>query len=111
MRPLTAHGPQQTSPELVVVVSHPLDDDMVERWQTTLAEALAAQPKRLIIDLSACPRMDAAAIVLLLRAHRQMVCADGTLVLRRPKPRVRRLLSLGRIDQVLEVDPDDPETT
>jgi anti-anti-sigma regulatory factor len=50
--------------------------------------------------------MDAAAIVMLLRVHRQMLRADGALVLRTPPARVRRMLTLARVEQVLEVEED-----
>jgi anti-anti-sigma factor len=89
--------------EIVVVVTTELDGGTVERWSAELADALARRPARLVVDLADCSRIDAAAIAVLLRAHAQMLRADGVLLLRRPRARVRRTLRLARVDQVLEV--------
>jgi anti-anti-sigma factor len=99
--------------ELVVVVTDALDGGAVEPWSRALADAAERRPHRLVVDLAACPRIDAAAIVMLLRMHRQMVHADGALVLRTPPARVRRMLMLARVQQVLEVegDPGHPGRT
>ncbi|GGL09317.1 hypothetical protein GCM10012284_49950 [Mangrovihabitans endophyticus] len=91
-------------PEIVVVVTGPLAADAVDRWGRTLADAALTGPRRLIADLTDCPMVDAAAIVMLLRTHRQMVRAGGTLTLRGPSQRVRRTLRLARVDQVLAVE-------
>jgi anti-anti-sigma factor len=92
--------------ELVVVVTDPLDGGAVEPWSHVLTDAAERRPGRLVVDLAACPRMDAAAIVMLLRVHRQMLRADGALVLRTPPARVRRMLTLARVEHVLEVEED-----
>jgi anti-anti-sigma factor len=96
--------------ELVVVVTDALDGGAVEPWSRVLADAAGRRPERLVVDLAACPRMDAAAIVMLLRVHRQMLRADGALVLRTPPARVRRMLTLARVEQVLEVEEDPGHT-
>jgi anti-anti-sigma factor len=59
---------------------------------------------RLVLDLARCSSIDAAAIVYLLNLHREMVCADTTLTLRAPVPRVRRMLHLGRMDHVFSIE-------
>jgi anti-anti-sigma factor len=95
---------------MVVVVTDPLDDEVIEQWGQRVTRALASRPDRLIIDLTACPRIDAAAIVLLLQIHRQMECTDAQLILRRPAPPVRHMLSMARIDHVLQVEqPEDSD--
>jgi anti-anti-sigma factor len=94
--------------EVVVVVTDPLDGAAVGYWSRVLAEAVARCPDRLVVDLAACPRIDAAAIVALLRVHAQMLRAGGGLRLRTPPARVRRMLRLARVEQVLEVE-EDPE--
>jgi anti-anti-sigma factor len=90
--------------EIVVVVTDPLDGGAVDRWAGELAAAVHHRPERLVADLTGCAWIDAAAIVVLLRTHRQMIGANGTFVLRRPPARVRRTLRLARVDQVLEVE-------
>jgi anti-anti-sigma factor len=96
--------------DVVVVVTDPLDGATVGYWSRVLADAAARRPDRLVVDLAACPRMDAAAIATLLRLHGQMLCAGGGLLLRTPPARVRRMLRLARVEQVLAVeeDPDQP---
>jgi anti-anti-sigma factor len=90
--------------EIVVVVTDPLDGGVAGPWMAELAAALDHRPDRLVVDLSGCSRIDAAAIEVLLRAHARMLRADGTLRLRRPAARVRRTLRLARVDQVLDVE-------
>jgi anti-anti-sigma factor len=90
--------------EIVVQVTQPLDGDAVETWSAELAAAADQRPARLIVDLTACPRIDAAAIVVLLRTHGRLLRAHGTLLLRHPSARIRRTLRLARVDQVLEVE-------
>ena len=94
-------------PETVVVVTGALDGAAVERWRRLLEDASALEPERLVVDLRGVPWIDAAAIVLLLQLHRRMVCADGRLVIRSPADRVRRMLALAHVDQVLEVEPQE----
>ncbi|MFI6076492.1 STAS domain-containing protein [Actinoplanes sp. NPDC051343] len=95
-------------PEAVVIVTEGLEGPAVERWARLIAEAVALHPASLIIDLRACPLVDAAAIAVLLRAHRGMVAAGGSLTLRFPRDKVRRTLRLARLDQVFEVDAGVP---
>ena len=95
---------QHVIPETVVVVTEALDRAAVERWRHLIEDAGALAPERLVVDLQRVPWIDAAAIVLLLQVHRTMVCADGRLILRSPAPRVRQMLRLARVDQVLEVE-------
>jgi anti-anti-sigma factor len=95
-------------PETVVIVTEALTGDSVERWGRLIADAVALHPRLLIIDLRACPLVDAAAIAVLLWAHRTAVADGGRLVLRTPRDRVRRTLRLARLDQVFEVDTGVP---
>lgn len=91
-------------PETVVIVTEALEGDAVERWGRLIADAVALRPHLLVIDLRRCPLVDAAAITVLLWAHRAMVHAGGRLTLRAPDGRVRRTLRLARLEQVFEVE-------
>ncbi|OJF11373.1 anti-anti-sigma factor [Couchioplanes caeruleus] len=91
-------------PEIVVEVTGALAGSTVEAWSHTFTRASDSRPARLIIDLAACPSIDTAAIVILLRVHRQMKRSGGRLLLRRPGPAVLRLFYVARVDQVLEVE-------
>jgi anti-anti-sigma factor len=95
-------------PETVVIVTEALEADAVERWARLIADAVALHPGALIIDLRSCPLVDAAAIAVLLWAHRSTVADGGRLVLRAPRDRVRRSLRLARLDQVFEIDAGVP---
>jgi anti-anti-sigma factor len=94
---------EQPERETTVVVTEALDGAAVDRWRPRLAEAAAEKPDRLIVDLRRSPRIDAAAIVVLLQLHRDLMRADGRLTLRAPAG-VRRMLGLARVDHVLEVE-------
>ena len=99
--------PEHTIPETTVVVTEALEGAAVARWGRLIGETLALRPQKLTVDLRHSPRVDAAAIVMLLQTHRAMVCADGRLTLREPAGKVRRMLSLARVDQVLEIEEPD----
>ncbi|MFF5180289.1 STAS domain-containing protein [Micromonospora sp. NPDC000316] len=64
---------------------------------------LALRPARVVVDLSRCRHIDAAAIGLLLDVHRRLIRADGVLTVRNPNPRIRRILHTARLDQVLPI--------
>jgi anti-anti-sigma factor len=95
-------------PETVVIVTEALEGDAVERWGRLIADAVALNPRSLIVDLRACPLLDAAALTVLLWAHRSMVAAGGRLTLRAPGGRVRRTVRLARLEQVFEVEAGVP---
>ncbi|MFI5496867.1 STAS domain-containing protein [Actinoplanes sp. NPDC051859] len=94
-------------PELVVAVSGALAGSTVPQWSREFDRVARTGADRLVVDLSACPRIDTAAIVILLRLHRQMKRSGGRLVLRHPAPAVVRLFMVARVDQVLTVE-DSP---
>ncbi|MGC4864876.1 STAS domain-containing protein [Micromonospora sp. DT53] len=64
---------------------------------------LALHPAQVVVDLSGCRHIDAAAIGLLLDVHRRLARADGVLTIRDPNPRIRRILHTARLHQVLPV--------
>jgi anti-anti-sigma factor len=64
---------------------------------------LALHPGQIVVDLSGCRHIDAAAIGLLLDTHRRMVRAGAVLTLRDPNPRIRRILATAHLDRVLPV--------
>jgi anti-anti-sigma regulatory factor len=104
LSPEEVRMPEHTIPETTVVVTEALEGAAVKRWSGTIAAAAALEPRLLVIDLSRSPRIDASAIVMLLQAHRTMVCADGRLLVRGPVPAVRRMLSLARVDRALDIE-------
>jgi anti-anti-sigma factor len=95
--------------ETLFVVTEALEGPAVERWGRLLDEAAVRRPERLVLDLRHSPRIDAAAIDLLLRVHRRVLGFGGRLVLRAPGKRVRRVLALARVEQVLDVEDARPD--
>ena len=95
---------QPAIPEVVVAVTGPLDGPAIDRWRRLIDDAVALHPARLVVDLSGSHHIDAAAIVLLLQVHRQLICADAQLVLRAPVPRVCRMLRLAHVDRVFDIE-------
>lgn len=88
-----------------VFITQELDLNGLSRLSGLLNDALALQPVVLVIDVAQCPFMDAAAIDVLLEAHRRACRDGGLLTLRSPSARLRRNLRLARADRVLHVTP------
>jgi anti-anti-sigma factor len=93
-----------TGPPVVeVVVEGELDVSSVGRVRETLHDALSVRPQRLVVDLTACPFVDASALTMLLDIHRRAWRAGGVLTLRGCSPRVLRLLSLTGLRRVFDI--------
>ena len=95
-----------TVPEAVVLVSEPLEDEAVGRWERLIGDAADIRPRQLVVDLQAVDRIDESAVVMLLRTHRRIMLTDGRLVVRGAQGRVRDMLRHGRVDSVLDVEED-----
>jgi anti-anti-sigma factor len=93
-----------------IVVTEPLDLTGVRKLGPVVDAVLARRPARLVVDVSACPRVDAAGIGLLLDTHRRMWRLGGVLTLRSPSSRIRRLFQVARVDQVFHVVSGPPTT-
>ena len=93
-----------TAPTVEVVITEELDASSVPRVAALLHEAADLQPEHLVVDLTACPFIDAEAIGMLLDVHRRLWSAGGRLTLRSPGPRVVRTLRLARVENVLHVE-------
>jgi anti-anti-sigma factor len=98
-----APAPVLRSAVAVVAVQGPLEVGTVPRVREQLAEALAARPARLVVDLADCPFVDACALTMLLDLHRRCCRAGGVLTLRGCSPRVLRLLSLTGLRRVFDL--------
>ncbi|HET6257914.1 STAS domain-containing protein [Pseudonocardia sp.] len=73
----------------------------------SLTDALAAlrdaQPELVVIDLSELQFVDARGLGALVEADRDLRAGGGSLVLARPDPHVRRVLTLTAVDTQIEV--------
>jgi anti-anti-sigma factor len=92
-------------PKLEVIVTEPVNAASLPQLTATLAEALEVRPIQLVVDLSACPAIDAAGIAVLLDTHRRIRRDGGYLTVRAPAAHVRRNLRLAHTDRVLDVTP------
>lgn len=104
-----AGGPQPLRVE--VAVTHLLDIAAIPRVAALLDEALDRRPAEIVIDLAGCRYVDAAGIALLLDLHRRSWRVGSQLTLRSPSTRLRRLLEIARVDQVLQVESDSTGAT
>jgi anti-anti-sigma factor len=91
------------TPIIEIVIAEELDAASVPRFAALLHEAADLRPDNLVVDLTECPFVDAAAVGMLLDIHRRMFSAGGRLTLRSPGPRVSRTLRLARVENVLHV--------
>jgi anti-anti-sigma factor len=96
------------TPLIEVVITEPLDAGAAGRLRRLLAEALDLGPERVIVDLSDCPFVDAAAVNVLLDAHREAWRTGGRLTLRGPSPRLRRLFELAHVNDVFDITYERP---
>ena len=71
-----------------------------------LAEVLAKQPPRLIIDLSQVPYMDSSGVATLVEALQQTRSKGCTLVLAGMQDRVRSVFEIARLDTVFTIAAD-----
>lgn len=83
-----------------LAVTGDLDARALPRFCASLQELLAQQPARVVLDLSQCAFVDAAALAALLDAHRTTARYGGELVLAGCTPRVLRLLSITGLGRV-----------
>jgi anti-anti-sigma factor len=105
---MPAQHPTSLVPTIEVIVTEEVDLWTAALLQSRLDEALRLRPAELVVDLAACPYLDAAGIGMLLQVHRQARQYGAQLILRAPSPRVRRNLVLSRVDQVMRISPVDP---
>ena len=102
--PTTASGEVvPSSPTVVVPVHGPLDCSSVARVREVLDQAVSRRPPQLVVDLTDCPFVDAAALALLLETHRRLARRGSVLTLQGCSPRVLRLLSLTGLRRVFDL--------
>ena len=79
-----------------------------DAMKAALADALQ-QSSTVVVDLGEVGFIDSTGLSALVWGHGQAQEADGSLVLRRPTPMLRRLLEITALDAVLVTeDSDDP---
>jgi anti-anti-sigma factor len=98
-------------PTVVVDVADWLDVSTAPAVREVLDDALSRRPRRLAVDLSRCPLADAYGLGMIERAQRRGVLQGTELVLVGVSPRLRRILRLTGLDQVLSVEPADSQVS
>lgn len=92
-----------STPLVEIVVTEELSGRASVRLQDLLSEALTLRPAQIVVDLAACGALDATALDVLLETHRRMWSSGGRLTLRSPSARLRRILTLARVDNVFHI--------
>lgn len=105
-RPMTC-----TVPLVQVSVTEDVDRNTVPRLMKAFRDILTLRPEHVIVDLGACRVLDAAGIEMLLDVHRTLWRQNARLTLRSISPRLRRLLTIARAAQVLDISPDEDDRT
>jgi anti-anti-sigma factor len=96
-------APTPTTPLVELVIADGIDRQSLVRLQDLLTEAMSLRPTQLVLDLTQCTGLDAAAVDLLLDTHRRMWHLGGRLILRSPSPHLQRIFRLARVDHVFDV--------
>jgi anti-anti-sigma factor len=86
-----------------------LDENALEQTgDLLLAEALGADPPRLLLDLSETSFIGSSFIELLVRAWKRLKDRGGTMALCGVQPFCKEVLQITRLDTLWEVFPDRP---
>ncbi|MEV0430952.1 STAS domain-containing protein [Micromonospora sp. NPDC050495] len=100
--------PECRVPRVELDIVDELDLPHLAEVGAALDRVLSLQPAEVVIDLSECRQIDAAAIGLLLDVQRRLARSGGALTLRDPHPRIRRILDTAHLDQVLRIVASPP---
>jgi anti-sigma B factor antagonist len=85
-----------------------LDANAAGPVRDALHAALSARSGRLVVDLAGVELLDVTGLGVLVGAHRRARLEGRELVLRAPRPRVRRLLKVTRLDRVITIEAPIP---
>lgn len=69
-------------------------------------EAVESSSPRVVVDLSQADYLDSTGLAVLVSAHKQLLAAGRSLVLRTSQPRVLRLLGLAGLTRLMTVEPE-----
>ncbi|MEW2382852.1 STAS domain-containing protein [Micromonospora sp. NPDC047707] len=100
---MTTPAPGGCRLSLVEVRITECDLACVPQVEALCGQLLALRPARLVVDLSECRHIDAAAVGHLIDLNRRLRQHGGRLIVSDPAPRVHRVLRLLRVDQDLSI--------
>ena len=95
-------------PRVELDIIEELDLPHLSEVGAVLDRVLSLQPAEVVIDLSECRHIDAAAIGLLLDVRRRLSRRGGVLTVRAPHPRIRRILDTAHLDEALRIIASSP---
>jgi anti-sigma B factor antagonist len=72
--------------------------------QAAILAQLDGRPVDVVVDLSAVSFLDSSGISALIRARRRVGEVGGTLRLRNPQPKVRRVLQITGVEQAFVIE-------
>ena len=98
-----APEPVVLHPALGLVVAGELDAEAAERLRAELDDAVAPG-RQVVLDVSGVDHVSAAALAVLVAAHRRLRDGAGCLVLASPSPAVVRVLRVSGLHRVLTVE-------
>lgn len=96
-------GPVCTVPLVEIEVAEALDNDSAGCLAELLDQAMALRPRSCVVDLAGCSALSAAAINVLMAAHRRSGQTGVYFALRSPSEKARRNLRLARVDHVFDI--------
>ena len=89
----------------VVAVSGDIDNDTAPQLREALVNAFSGGAKRVVVDLSTTDFLDSSGLGALVGVSKEYA-RDGELVLVCPRPQLRKLFHISRLDEVLAVHDD-----
>ena len=99
-------------PRLELIICEASSRSASARLAERVDEAITLRPGHVVLDVTACESLSAAAIGVLVDAHRRVRRYGGRLSLRGANAQVRRLLDLSGVGHVFDLlPPTDPPPT
>ena len=88
---------------MIVAVQGAIDIVSAPQLWDQLSE-LIPDTQRLVLDLGATEFIDSTALNVIVRAHKRLRHGGGDLIIRSPRPNVRKVFSITRLDRVLTIE-------
>ncbi|GAB3207178.1 STAS domain-containing protein [Marinactinospora thermotolerans DSM 45154] len=100
------HAPCAHDAPLLVPAPVEIDMDVADEFGRHLTEAIAAGPRRVIVDMTRTVFCDSSGISAIMAAFNRIHAGGPLLCLAAPHPRVRRVLTIVGLDLLMPVHAD-----
>ncbi|MFQ6048062.1 MAG: STAS domain-containing protein [Phycisphaerae bacterium] len=94
---------RHVGPSVVVELAGEVDMYRTPQLLTTLSSITESQPPRVVVDLSEVQYMDSSGVGTLVHLFRQVKSYQGQLILVGPRPRVRSIFEITRLDRFFTI--------